>query len=93
VGYLIEAGDGVFSSLGPCETGGPGEESSKLAGSWIHDATLETLTPNEPEDHERLPGPLGRRQLLEWREQQEVTVDDRLRDVDELAAVVLRMVA
>jgi hypothetical protein len=73
--------------------GEPGEESSKLAGSWIHDATLEMLTPRRAQDHERLPGPLGRRRLLEWREQQEVTVDDRLRDVDEFAAVVLRMVA
>ena len=46
--YLIEAGDGVFSSLGLFETREQGEESSKLVGSWIHDEKLETLMPNEP---------------------------------------------
>src|SRR6187399_1607913 len=46
--YLIEAGDGVFSSLGLFETREQGEESSKLVRSWIHDEKLETLMPNEP---------------------------------------------
>ena len=46
--YLIEAGNGVFSSLGLFETSEQGEESSKLVGSWIHDEKLETLMPNEP---------------------------------------------
>jgi hypothetical protein len=46
--YLIEGGNGVFSSLGLFETREQGEESSKLVGSWIHDEKLETLMPNEP---------------------------------------------
>ena len=44
--YLIEAGDGVFSSLGLFETREQGEESSKLVHSWIRDEKLETLMPN-----------------------------------------------
>src|SRR5580765_4154051 len=46
--YLIEAGDGVFSTLGLFETREQGEESSKLVHSWIRDEKLETLMPNEP---------------------------------------------
>ena len=46
--YLIEAGNGVFSSLGLFETREQGEESSKLVHSWIQDEKLETLIPNEP---------------------------------------------
>jgi hypothetical protein len=46
--YLIEAGDGVFSSLGLFETREQGEGSGKLVHSWIHDEKLETLIPNEP---------------------------------------------
>ena len=46
--YLIEAGDGVFSTLGLFETREQGEESSKLVHSWSRDEKLETLMPNEP---------------------------------------------
>ena len=46
--YLIEAGNGVFSSLGLFDTPEQGEESSKLVHSWIRDEKLETLMPNEP---------------------------------------------
>jgi hypothetical protein len=46
--YLIEAGNGVFSSLGLFETHEQGEESSKLVRSWIQNEKLETLMPNEP---------------------------------------------
>ncbi len=46
--YLIEAGNGVFSSLGLFETREQGEESTKVVTSWIHDEKLETLIPNEP---------------------------------------------
>jgi hypothetical protein len=46
--YLIEAGDGVFSSLGLFETREQSEESGKVVHSWIHDEKLETLIPNEP---------------------------------------------
>jgi hypothetical protein len=46
--YLIEAGNGVFSSLGLFETPEQGKESSSLVASWIRDEKLETLIPNEP---------------------------------------------
>ena len=46
--YLVEAGNGVFSSLGLFETPEQGEESSKFVATWIRDEKLETLIPNEP---------------------------------------------
>ena len=51
--YLIEAGDGIFSSLGLFETPEQGEESSNVVATWIRDEKLETLIPNDAEDHER----------------------------------------
>jgi len=46
--YLIEAGDGVFSSLGLFETAEQGKESSNVVATWIRDEKLETLIPNAP---------------------------------------------
>jgi len=46
--YLIEAGNGVFSSLGLFETPEQGMESSKFVASWIRDEKLDTIIPNEP---------------------------------------------
>ncbi|CAN5159404.1 hypothetical protein BH20ACT13_BH20ACT13_20280 [soil metagenome] len=46
--YLIEAGNGVFSSLGLFETPEQGMESTKFVASWIRDEKLDTLIPNEP---------------------------------------------
>ena len=46
--YLIEAGNGVISSLGLFETPEQGEASSKLASSWVRDEKLETAFPNPP---------------------------------------------
>ena len=46
--YLVEAGNGVFSSLGLFETPEQGMESSKVVATWIRDEKLETLIPNEP---------------------------------------------
>ena len=46
--YLIEAGNGVFTSLGLFETPEQGMESTKLVASWIRDEKLETIIPNEP---------------------------------------------
>ena len=42
--YLIEAGDGMFSSLGLFETAEQGKESSNLVATWIRDEKLETST-------------------------------------------------
>jgi hypothetical protein len=46
--YLIDAGSGVFSTLGLFETPEQGMESTKLVTNWIRDEKLETLIPNEP---------------------------------------------
>src|ERR1700687_6069420 len=46
--YLIEAGNGIFSSLGLFETPEQGAASSKLVSTWVRDEKLETLMPNEP---------------------------------------------
>ena len=46
--YLIDAGDGVFSSLGLFETPEQGMESTKLVSTWIREEKLETILPNEP---------------------------------------------
>ena len=46
--YLIDAGNGVFTSLGLFETTEQGMESSKFVATWIHDEKLDTIVPNEP---------------------------------------------
>jgi hypothetical protein len=46
--YLIEAGDGVFSSLGLFETAEQGKESSNVVAAWIREEKLETMIPNAP---------------------------------------------
>ena len=46
--FLIEAGNGVFSSLGLFETPEQGMESTKLVTTWIREEKLETILPNEP---------------------------------------------
>jgi len=46
--YLIEAGNGTFSSLGLFETPEQGVESTKTVATWIRDENLMTLLPNEP---------------------------------------------
>ena len=46
--YLIEAKDGVISSLGLFETPEQADESSKLAAGWVRDEKLESAFPNPP---------------------------------------------
>ena len=46
--YLIDAGNGVFSSLGLFETPEQGMESTKFVTTWIREEKLETILPNEP---------------------------------------------
>ena len=46
--YLIEAGNGVFSSLSLFETREQGMESTKFVASWLRDEKLDTIVPNEP---------------------------------------------
>jgi hypothetical protein len=46
--YLIEAGNGVFSSLSLFETREQGMESTKFVATWIREEKLDTILPNEP---------------------------------------------
>ena len=46
--YLIEAGNGVFSSLSLFETTEQAKESTKIVATWIRDEKLDTMIPNEP---------------------------------------------
>ena len=45
--YLIEAGNGVFSSLSLFETPEQGLNSTKIVATWIRDE-FDTIIPNEP---------------------------------------------
>jgi hypothetical protein len=46
--FLIDGGDGVFSSLGLFETSDQAVESTKVASTWIREEKLENLFPNPP---------------------------------------------
>ena len=46
--YLIEAGNGVFSSLSLFLTLEQGMESTKFVATWIREEKLDTILPNEP---------------------------------------------
>ena len=46
--YLIEAGNGVFSSLSVFETPEQCRESTKFVATWLRDEKLDTIIPNEP---------------------------------------------
>jgi hypothetical protein len=46
--WLIEADNGVFSSLSLFETPEQSKESTSIVASWIRDEKLETMIPNEP---------------------------------------------
>jgi hypothetical protein len=46
--YLIEAGNGVISSLGLFENVEQGDESTRVAAAWLREEKLETMLPNAP---------------------------------------------
>ena len=46
--FLVDAGNGVFTSLSLFETPEQGMESTKLVATWIRDEKLDTIIPNEP---------------------------------------------
>ena len=46
--YLIEAGNGVLSSLGLFETSEQGDESTKVVSKWITDENFGSAIPNAP---------------------------------------------
>jgi hypothetical protein len=46
--YLIEAGNGVLSSVGFFDTAAHAEESSRVASNWVREQKFETALPNPP---------------------------------------------
>lgn len=46
--YLIDAGNGVMSSICFYETPQHGNESTRLTSSWVRDEKLESILPNPP---------------------------------------------
>ena len=46
--YLIEAGDGIFSSLGLFDAPDQAEASASLVSAWVVDEKLEGALPNPP---------------------------------------------
>ena len=46
--YLVDAGNGTFTSVGLFETREQGDESTKFVTRWIRDEKLDALMPNEP---------------------------------------------
>ena len=46
--HLIDAGNGVISSVGFFETSAQADESSRVASNWVREEKLETALPNAP---------------------------------------------
>ena len=46
--YLIEAGDGIMTSLSLFETSAQADESTRIASTWVREQELESALPNPP---------------------------------------------
>jgi hypothetical protein len=46
--HLIEAGNGVISSIGFFDTSAQADESTRVASDWVRAEKLETALPNPP---------------------------------------------
>jgi hypothetical protein len=46
--YLIEAGDGVMSSITYFDTSAHADESTRVVAEWLREEKLESLVPNAP---------------------------------------------
>jgi hypothetical protein len=46
--HLIEAGNGVISSIGFFETSAQADESTRVASNWVREEKLESALPNPP---------------------------------------------
>ena len=46
--YLIESGNGVFTSVGLFDTQTQAAESTRVASTWVIDQKLESILPNPP---------------------------------------------
>jgi hypothetical protein len=47
--YLIDAGEGVFSSVSIFDTEAHAEESTRVASTWVREEKLETALTNPPQ--------------------------------------------
>jgi hypothetical protein len=46
--YLIESGNGVFTSVGLFDSSSQAEESTRVASNWVVDQKLQSILPNPP---------------------------------------------
>jgi len=46
--YLIEAGEGVITSISLFETSAQADESTRVASEWVREQELETALPHAP---------------------------------------------
>ncbi len=46
--FLIEAGNGVMTSVSLFDTSAHADESTRLASTWVRDEKLESALPNAP---------------------------------------------
>ena len=46
--FLVEAGDGIMSSIGFYDTAEHADESTRVATEWVREQKLETALPNAP---------------------------------------------
>jgi hypothetical protein len=46
--HLIDAGNGVMTSIGIFETSAQADESTRLASNWVREEKLETALPKPP---------------------------------------------
>jgi hypothetical protein len=46
--YLIDAGNGVFSSVGFFDTEAQADESTRVASNWVREENFEKALPNPP---------------------------------------------
>jgi len=46
--YLIEAGEGVITSISLFETSAQADESTRVASEWVREQELEAALPHEP---------------------------------------------
>ena len=47
--YLIDAGNGLFSSVSIFDTEAHADESTRVASTWVREETLETALTNPPQ--------------------------------------------
>ena len=46
--YLIEAGDGIMTSISLFDTSAQADESTRVASTWVREHELESALPNPP---------------------------------------------